>query len=494
MMTTTCSVIGPQLSPRFDPCGIVITIALPHMKEVEQLTCWLRRGDLLAAVKVQSASKHFHSFVFSFNGLLPGAKYSYGFDQELDTGLERDECWFYGPEMPSGSQVALVSCNHPFCADTDEEWAMWERADAVLDRNRVKLLIQGGDQVYNDEIEAKSLRLLKKGSEEAKNTVRDLIIENYQRFYSNPAYRRILAQIPSLAMLDDHDITDGWGGRTRSFDRYGEFRPEWQEFFNLAYGAFIDYQAAKNPPVLCNGVATTYLDAGPNRFYLLDLRKQKNLAKGRVVRREHLDAILTSLDELPDHVRNVFMLFPVTPVRMDGDTERIIMQLAGVPYAVHKLSITSTSFLARFLAYWRRLFKRIAHANPLATLIDDITDALTYESNKPFMVELVKKLALLTEQRHILILSGDIHNGGVSEISVGDITIPQIVSSPIAHTPMAKELKDLITYEGDYTIADGITARNVFYRSDRNFVIFEPDGDTVDFYFESLRAPIRWIW
>jgi hypothetical protein len=93
------------------------------------------------------------------------------------------------------------------------------------------------------------------------------------------------------------------------------------------------------------------------------------------------------------------------------------------------------------------------------------------------------------------------------------VCIPQIVSSPIGYEPMEKFIKDGTTEEGDYEIVlastpqpssapssncgsrtISITARNIFYRADRNYCIITPGSSNevpaLEFHFEKLKDPI----
>jgi len=128
---------------------------------------------------------------------------------------------------------------------------------------------------------------------------------------------------------------------------------------------------------------------------------------------------------------------------------------------------------------------------------DDIEDGLSSSKNRNFLKKLLRTLAAKTAEsdRKAILLSGDIHVGGISEIFVKSddkiVTIPQIVSSPIGYEPMPKIAKDFTSEETNIIldVAD-ISATNIFYRSDRNFAIIKPykldQTDGIEFVFESL--------
>src|SRR5690606_28805611 len=94
----------------------------------------------------------------------------------------------------------------------EQRFAMWERLFSIIsspDGENIKLLIQGGDQVYHDDIEKTCLSLLSSETID-EDAITAEVVRIYQHFYGPSHYRKILARIPSVAMLDDHDITDGW--------------------------------------------------------------------------------------------------------------------------------------------------------------------------------------------------------------------------------------------------------------------------------------------
>lgn len=510
------SVIGPQIGPSFDPCGVRIAVGFPG-KNLGNLTCVMKdEGNKEhSSGSVEPKDQAFANYLFPFSGLNQGEKYFYRFlDQKGNVvdleGLNESDCWFYGPSFNHiEDRFVLMSCNNPFHAgdDCEEPFGMWDRLlERVNTDPHIKLIAQGGDQVYNDDLEKKCLKLLKADTEDTEGVVRSIIIENYQRYLGNLSIRRILAHIPSIAMLDDHDITDGWGGRKESFIKdTQDFHPEWKAFFDITYAAFQAYQTPKNPEIRIHGykAETTYLDFGVNRLYMLDLRSEKNVQNDDrpLISEEHENGILRSLDHLPASINNIFVLSPVVPVRVDLTLEERI------------------GWIFKIILWIKRFLKKQAEKKPpgkhtklcakiyktmnknIPDLSDDMEDGLSSNKNRKFLKKLLRKLAESVNglNKKGVLLSGDIHVGGISEIFVKSensvITIPQIVSSPIGYEPMPKIVKDFTTEEKVITIEDtpGISAINVFYRSDRNFAIIKPHKldhlDAIEFIFDSLPYP-----
>ncbi len=520
----SCKIIGPQIGPVFDPCGVRITIALPHKPEIGKLTCRLfdardyQVGEL-ACQPLHSAWRH---FLFEFTGLHAGKEYCYRFFHgdsqplDLEAGLTEGDCRFHAPQFVAGDRFVLLSCNNPFHSGKtgDNRFAMWNRLlEKVSEDSNIKLVIQGGDQVYHDDIEKDCLAKLALDTIDEEGVVQS-VIRNYQHYYGATVYRKVMARVPSVAMLDDHDITDGWGGRPESFNGNGSFRPEWEKYLDYTYSAFKAYQTAKNPPVrISDGVETTFLDFGGNRLYLLDLRREKNIRNDEhpLVSREHEEKLLESISSVPDSIRKVFVLSPVVAVRINPVEEESLEATSRSAYswrlqAKEKLDVGASP------RWWWSLVYGLSGIAGASDLTDDLTDGLSSKKNRKFLIGLVKRLAEMRRSKGVqpFVVSGDIHAGGISEIFVRDgegvVCIPQIVSSPISHEPMNRTVKNSTTEEWDYEIVlerpapskalDGpeVGARNIFYRSDRNFCVVEPGSadaiPTADFHFENLKEPI----
>ncbi len=512
------TIIGPQIGPIFDPCGVKITIAFPDIPTLETLTCVLtsRHDAREHREKNIATSEIFKDFVFSFTHLKPGVEYTYAFydasNAPLDLGnLTAEDCKFLAPVFNRNDRFVLFSCNNIFYSGGPQtkRYRMWSRLKRELEQNRdIKLVIQGGDQVYHDDIETSCLKALRENPEDL-DTVRKMMIRNYQHFYGHHISRKILAQIPSVAMWDDHDITDGWGGRPESFDKEGNLKPEWKTYFECAREAFQAYQGAKNPDYRPYAHSqTSMLDFGHNRIVLMDLRSEKNIKddEAPLISDEHAEAIFRVIRETPKTARSCFVLSPVVPVRISPEKEQTLGGIASLMYAIREFATQKLRGHHQKPRLWRFLFW-LSNIGGVADLWDDLTDGLSCKENIPFLRNLISAMISIQSRlgANTIFLSGDIHTGGISEIfaQTNDNTlyaIPQIVSSPIGYEPMAAVVQSQTSEGKDFEIAPtvggvgGIRARNIFYRSDRNFVIICPDKlaerTGVQFFFEGLHMPI----
>ena len=168
-------IIGPFLGPR-GISGMSINIGLPD-HTIDELTCKLICSDQ-SEKEVPAKPKHncFRLFQFEIENLNPQETYKYQFSyrdkngelKELDlgNGLTYEDCKFKVLGNDKESSFVLLSCNNPFETEdgsADNGWAMWEELEAFLEKDHsVRLIVLGGDQVYNDDIEEEFLSKDKK--------------------------------------------------------------------------------------------------------------------------------------------------------------------------------------------------------------------------------------------------------------------------------------------------------------------------------------------
>ena len=549
-------VIGPFLGAR-GPGRIRIVIGLPDSRRASLQCEVFDARRVLHGKPIESRARFgaFRSFVFDVENLRENERYSYVLGDEngpvdLGPGLDESDCLFWGPaEFGERDYFVLLSCNDPFAADdksTGEGWAMWERLeeDTRGDAN-CRLLLLGGDQVYCDELEKRRdgqgfVRKLELSSEDSgvEDRLREAFIRQYHKYWGHASFRKVNARIPSLAMWDDHDITDGWGSRPESFDG-NEIKRPWQRFFNIAREAFEAYQAVRNPAPFTERGYTSLLDIGRSRFYLMDFRSERNARKAQLWSEDSQNALVESLENIPQHTSNVFILSPVVALRCNFEGDRRISRISSMLFsfrrwlkdrpaadAIHFLAMANlvvlfTSIMATvLLPSWIALADEgsslrddiiaaiqiaadfvwitgvlavpgivclLAMLLPkipeLPDIADDMSDALTSEDNRDTFTKILKRLfALRDHGKYVAILAGDIHVGGLSEFirtKCGENTsIPQVVSSPIGSKPMPKAVEGLTTTTSEMRMWSGkeeyCYGKNLFYVSKRNYVRIYP--------------------
>ncbi len=546
------NVIGPFLGLH-EKEGIRIVISLPHMAS-KTPTCTLvdEAGNKTTLNPPEQVGTEFVAFVFEATSLPAGQKYKYEFhldgnDLNLEGGLTVEDCWFTAPgDFAETDSFLLMSCHNPFeiaqgCAA--DGWALWPKLHDILAKDpSIRFMVLGGDQVYNDDVEKFSIDRLKTNPNGERPAIVQRFTRQYQLFWENLYYRRVMARVPSLAIWDDHDITDGWGGRPGSY-KLGRntFKDEWQAYFDIARLAFQSYQMARNPKTTISPTKalTYYYDFGPNRIYMLDLRTERNANKCKVMDSDHEKALLDSINTCPSSITRLFVLSPVVPFRTNIGVDRRLSEISRGLFkatkwfkdrpAAQRILENSWAYfaggtlLSMVLTHWSiwhvtttilflalmvlsGIIVAILRSKELPNLSDDLDDALSSDANKSTLVRLLRALFdWQTDNRRAIILSGDIHLAGISEIiecrNDHTATIPQIVSSPVSYQPMPKAVEGFTTTTSEIVLADNgaerLYARNIFYTSKRNFVQVIPEridrpqiNSSVHFYFEGFQYPL----
>ncbi|WPY95579.1 alkaline phosphatase D family protein [Limimaricola variabilis] len=130
-------------------------------------------------------------------------------------------------ELSDNLRLGFLSCNGEEIGDLDrdpaERDAMWERMRALHDERPFAVLIQGGDQIYADEVtqghplsdgwpeDLPRRAPTEEDLEDLAAHLRAGFVRRYMRGLSSPAVAALMGRVPTLAVWDDHDICDGWG-------------------------------------------------------------------------------------------------------------------------------------------------------------------------------------------------------------------------------------------------------------------------------------------
>ena len=546
-------IIGPFLGPRGET-GVEIFIALPDRRPTEELTCRLYENSSEVQSRTSSVQRDSYKlFSFRFENLDDNKTYEYRFflppDEkspneellDLGCGLTEKDCRFQvlGKNAEDKSFV-LMSCHNPFEKEkgsADEGWAVWEQISEHLQEDKtVRLLVLAGDQLYNDDFEKEFVKKLaeknklkiKDDKEKIVEETRKRFIKQYQRYWSHLSYRKVLASTLSVAIWDDHDITDGWGSRPESFDSKEDtgFKKNWWEFFEIARDAFGVYQASRNTEPIHKRSFSSKLDWGDKRFVLADFRSERNSQKKQLWSKEHENAVLGDLRETPGHIKQVFFVSPPGVLRTNFSTDRRMSSFSknlfklrrhiektkpryvlqnrkrhltisavlifgpllltcllnygfcekvpsGVLCILYKFLISVLPVAGFLWLLWTVLSiipGLVAKIPELPDLSDDMEDGLSSGSNMESLKEIMECLTdLAGKGKEVFILSGDIHLGGLTEIidtrKEPRTQILQVVSSPISNKPMPKVVEGLTTTTSEMVIRESDSEKRLFARN-----------------------------
>ena len=464
---------------RGDNHAQTICLIAPDHKDATRVTCTLyTQGYEVESKTVTFQDPIVRLFKFSFEKLKPGVRYNYIFSvdgKELDLGgeLTTEDLYFtYWKELEQDSSVILMSCNgvNDF-KDKKNKWGMWKRMEEEIKNspNPPQLLICGGDQYYQDEVEKKWINKLNAKTFKEKYTeFKTDSLKNALSHMSDISYRRLMAQIPSVAMLDDHDITDGAGARLKFFNGE-EFTENWQNFASVQRELFTLLQASTNPtPIITkeNSAFSFVLDLGHCALVAADLRTEKNLKKSQLQEKDSQEAFFEAIRSLSH--KNVMILLPVVPLKNSLNREGLL--------AAFSRGALDLSRKEKYPVWLRKVLAYIGELN------DDITDPLSSDYNKGFLAKLFAVMGEGSKRgTQYTLLSGDIHTGGSVELHATaantKFKVGLLVSSPIGYQPMDSALeaklreRQTIEFEHEGVKISGIVN---FFTQNRNFMEFTP--------------------
>lgn len=167
--------------------------------------------------------------------------------------------------------------------------------------------------------------------------------------------------------------------------------------------------------------------------------------------------------------------------------------------------------IATFFAFLMSILEGMGVIDEVAGLNDDVLDAWSATEHVNSLKWFKKLILKLSNNglRRVHLLCGDIHTGGLSEITLGEKNDPkafkffQITSSPISYVTMPALVEKITSGVGNVPLTESRKKgalqigefNNLYFRSQRNFVILKTNQSSLEvaFYFEDLKQPIKHI-
>lgn len=321
------------------------------------------------------------------------------------------------PDAPD-CRYAYVSCNGCEEGDTERPLAerdvMWSRLVHDHERQPFALLLQGGDQLYADDVlschpdveawwsaePADTARF--SATLDVREAIRRFYFSHYRLIFARPTMRYLAARVPSIMMWDDHDIFDGWGSHaTARLDS-----PIGRCVFEEARDAFALFQLGG----AVDALPLTVLD-----------RTGANL--GQAVRYPGRSVIAPDLrsERRPDRVLG------------EAGWRSMERLIAETPVADRMLLMSSVPVLGPRLSWAEAVADVLPHARNYQ---DDLRDQWQSRYHR---AEWTRFLKLVVDWRRqgkgeITFLSGEIHLATRGELDLQDgSVIHQLVASGISH-------------------------------------------------------------
>jgi len=473
-----CKYVGPFIGVRGDSYRIILL--RPMLSDQIEMSCVFLYGEIEVEVRCLPSDLLFGQFTFDIPKTIPeGIKVYYFFKADgvnIDNvdGLEKSDLWFNNVPVSKIRKTALVSCNNPFSFQEKKSsrFNMWDRLNEETMGKETELIILAGDQLYNDNLE----RFIKTSTIDT-NKLRISFIRNYLAYFGILPRKKVMARVPSIAIWDDHDITDGFGSRPEQF-RSGVTQEKWSIFFNLAAESFEMFQSSRNPENKFTYSYSNFLDICNTRIYLFDFRSHRNITKKQLFHPYDMNDFKSSLADLPKRIKNVSIVSPVIIARSTTHFDLITRTVAKVTYHLKNFFLNTIGRLGTLDKTIKEGFEKIM----IADLCDDLDDSLGSLKNRNEFKKIVNvMIPFLRKDVTFQFLSGDIHTGGESTLSIKSFNetffLPVIVSSPIGYQPMSNLIEKITTSNDEISLISCgdlvVSQRNGKFISERNFVLLD---------------------
>jgi len=409
-MTRQLETIGPVLLVRGAnerQCRLsAIVITLDHLSPPVLVP---EEGQIITPVQLHS---QFGRTVWRYDFDLPA--------RENATYRLGDAVFPVHADFSGDVRIAYVSCNGQEHADTDrpavERNAMWRRLAEEHARTPFGLLLQGGDQLYADEVfqshpalarwaaKARVEMTEQSFSADMSTAAESHYFNRYLTLLAQPDIAHLNARVPSLMMWDDHDIFDGWGSIPEKLldDQVG------RGLFNVARRMFMLFQvgATLEKPAISQETS--------------ELRSLT-----QVVRFPRFSVVAPDLrsERRPTQVMGPFGWAAFERALLATNRDDRILLMSSVPLLGPRLS-----WIEKFL-----------HVLPgVQKYEDDMLDQWQSRSHRAEWRRMLEALQLRAIEGRIAVtvLSGEIHLATRGEMAFTDGTIMhQLVASGIAHPP-----------------------------------------------------------
>jgi PhoD-like phosphatase len=407
----------------------------------------------------------------------------------------------------------VASCSSP------DDIGLWGMCGETLDRLKPRFLLLIGDQVYQEvwgrersgEIRTRTERL-------------DALVETYRKSWTRTEVAKVLANVPTYMMWDDHEIRDGWGSWASDSPTLAAQHPRGaariyapvNSYFEDALHVTWHFQLSHNPTTIEQGVGNEAwhmstpqpnkrdafpfaFEAGRLAVISVDSRGARDVFResSPVLGDEQWQVVERYVRQLPAQIDALIVITPTPIVAMAPDG--LVQDLLGdrnEDEGFFERGDADATFELQEQGGGPDLWKQTPEV-PLTSLLspgstrgvaalgrylglqeDNIDDARDQWTNVRSLPECERLIRLVLEARTVnrlpsaprgvVFLGGDLHIGARYDVTVDDVVIPTLISSGIAvkvddFAPIGIYIDD------DFDVASGIHAKLLEYRPDYNF-------------------------
>jgi hypothetical protein len=150
---------------------------------------------------------------------------------------------------PPASMTNLLFC--AISCNGAEQVGAWEQFATFVEASQPSFVVMMGDQVYMDEDKPD---IFEEHFHSDPVTRRKAMAEKYRFNWSRDVVRRVLANVPTYMVWDDHDIRDGWGSLASDSPTLAALHGRGAEIFRTSTTFFEDardvywhFQGCRNP-------------------------------------------------------------------------------------------------------------------------------------------------------------------------------------------------------------------------------------------------------
>ena len=348
--------------------------------------------------------------------------------------LDGFENSFVVPPRGAVPSMVYASCNGfssmKLLNDTPDANRLWRQVAEKHAAQPYHLLMMGGDQLYCDAIWDKlallqewarlplSQRVQQPFTEEMRSLVDRFYAEIYVERWSQAEPARVLAQVPSIMMWDDHDIFDGWGSYAVELQQCEVY----QGIFAIAREYFALYQ----------------LQLAGSEIHPLSIKAQQGFSLGGEIG----GLTLLALDMRSERTRSQVISPESWKAIYDWLEATAPRKKSQTPPARHLLLMSSIPVVHPEFALLEKLLGIFPGRQELE---DDLRDQWLSVPHRQERLRLVHRLLAFadTKKCRVTVLSGDVHVGALGIIESSRSTaddpstqvINQLTSSGIVHPP-----------------------------------------------------------
>jgi hypothetical protein len=382
-----------------------------------------------------------------------------------------------------------VSCSHR------SNPGFWSELEDYIEAAEPRFLLMIGDQVYMDQGDD----VWQEHRTSTASARRRAMAEKYEVHWRQDPVRRIMANIPTYMIWDDHEIRDGWGSWAGDsptlagrYPRGTEITQEYSAHFRDAREVYWHFQAVHNAPAQPGPLPPEpgtdrfaipfWFDCGRLRVVMLDGRGARDFWRPTkpILGVRQWQFIEQLAGQLPPTIDALAVITPVPIVSMAPEaismrilrerTDDVALYKEGRAEELLKLQKgldDSNVALGKALAaeYIPFLSRGISdfHIGDL----DDIRDQWSHPVSRPEQEAVLRTFARAArhnrpthQPRGVVFIGGDIHSGAVIRIDVDSPSMAAecLVASAIAQDPPSSGKAFFLIGEEKYDVADGIEA------------------------------------